>query len=79
MVVAEEGIGAAGGWSVSGRLISDFVSYTCLPQAGIVFQDVVAVEIIPMKGQESSPVVRMVKMSYKVKNVALGSGLAITA
>lgn len=48
VVVAEEGIGAAGDSNVSGRLMSDLVFCACLPQAGIVLQDIMAVEVIPM-------------------------------
>lgn len=79
MVVAVEGIGAAGGLGVSGRLILDLILCTCLPQACIMFQDIMAVEIIPVQSQESSHMVKTVEVPYSVKNVALGSGLAITA
>lgn len=61
VVVAEEGIGTADGRGISGRLIRDLVLCGCLPQTGIVLQDVMAVKIIPMHSQESSHLVRMMQ------------------
>lgn len=44
-----------------------------------MFQNIMAVEVITVNSQESSLVVNMADISYSVKNVALGSGLEMTA
>lgn len=75
VVVAEEGIGAAGGCSVSGRPVRDLVLCACLPQAGIVFQDVVAVEIVPVQSQNLIPVMRTIQDVLQSEECCVGLGV----